>query len=324
MYTIKRAAELTGISVATLRAWERRYGVVSPQRSDGGYRLYGPEDVRALAIMNSLVNEGWSAREAAAETTRRLSSRDPAGRETPFGRGDRESRASRVAPLRPGGRYQSEDAEAFIRAAERLDSASATAVLDARFALGTFEHVVDDWLMPTLQLVGEASDFVPQRLVRAAEPVGSFVPRGQNGLHVDVGKSGFCSGHVTLPCSDRVPWRQPRRHRRGGPRSPRAFRPVGWTQHRGGELFVLHFHQRQEAGDVAGDQRAGFLDIPTAAANPSAEFAHIGNREFAIGACLECREGRNGGCDAGGDGLRNPGQRNRRSMSDPGASSWRP
>ena len=45
MYTIKRAAELTGISVATLRAWERRYGVVHPQRSDGGYRLYGPDDV---------------------------------------------------------------------------------------------------------------------------------------------------------------------------------------------------------------------------------------------------------------------------------------
>ncbi len=29
MYTIKRAAEVTGISVATLRAWESRYGVVS-------------------------------------------------------------------------------------------------------------------------------------------------------------------------------------------------------------------------------------------------------------------------------------------------------
>src|SRR3954451_10565256 len=129
MYTIKRAAELTGISVATLRAWERRYAVVSPQRSDGGYRLYGPEDVRALAIMNSLVNEGWSAREAAAETLRRLSSRgaggggprpgapaetlprlpsrDAAGREAPFGRDQRESRGARVAPLRPGGRYQS-------------------------------------------------------------------------------------------------------------------------------------------------------------------------------------------------------------------------
>ena len=172
MYTIKRAAELTGISVATLRAWERRYGVVSPQRSDGGYRLYGPEDVRALAIMNSLVNEGWSAREAAAETTRRLSSRDAAGRETPLGRGDREVRGGRVAPLRPGGRYQSEDAEAFIRAAERLDSASATAVLDSRFALGTFEHVVDDWLMPTLALVGEA--WAHGRLTVAGEHLVSY------------------------------------------------------------------------------------------------------------------------------------------------------
>jgi hypothetical protein len=107
MYTIKRAAELTGISVATLRAWERRYGVVSPQRSDGGYRLYGPEDVRALAIMNSLVNEGWSAREAAAETLRRLSGRDAGGREGSLGRDPRDprdGRGSRVAPLRPGAR----------------------------------------------------------------------------------------------------------------------------------------------------------------------------------------------------------------------------
>ena len=34
MYTIKRAAELTGVSAATLRAWERRYDVVEPQRTD--------------------------------------------------------------------------------------------------------------------------------------------------------------------------------------------------------------------------------------------------------------------------------------------------
>ena len=40
MYTIKRAAELTGISVATLRAWDRRNGVVSQELTDGGYRLY--------------------------------------------------------------------------------------------------------------------------------------------------------------------------------------------------------------------------------------------------------------------------------------------
>jgi len=195
MYTIKRAAELTGISVATLRAWERRYGVVSPQRSDGGYRLYGPEDVRALAIMNSLVNEGWSAREAAAETTRRLSSRDAAGHEAPFGRGDREVRGGRVAPLRPGGRYQSEDAEAFIRAAERLDSASATAVLDARFALGTFEHVVDDWLMPTLALVGEA--WAHGRLTVAGEHLVSYAVQRRLAAAYEVA-SGRADGPTLL------------------------------------------------------------------------------------------------------------------------------
>lgn len=169
MYTIKRAAELTGISVATLRAWERRYGVVSPKRSDGGYRLYGAEDVRALAIMNSLVNEGWSAREAAAETLRRLSSSDATSKD---GREHAHAVPRRVAPLRPGSRYQSEDAEAFIRAAERLDSASASAVLDARFGLGTFEHVVDDWLMPTLKLVGE--EWAHGRLTVAGEHLVSY------------------------------------------------------------------------------------------------------------------------------------------------------
>ncbi|MGO4597027.1 MerR family transcriptional regulator [Terrabacter sp. 2RAF25] len=172
MYTIKRAAELTGISVATLRAWERRYAVVSPKRSDGGYRLYGAEDVRALAIMNSLVNEGWSAREAAAETLRRLSSRDNAGKDGRDGHERTHAVPRRVAPLRPGSRYQSEDAEAFIRAAERLDSASATAVLDARFGLGTFEHVVDDWLMPTLGLVGE--EWAHGRLTVAGEHLVSY------------------------------------------------------------------------------------------------------------------------------------------------------
>ena len=163
MYTIKRAAELTGVSVATLRAWERRYGVVHPKRSEGGYRLYDGDDVRALAIMNSLVNEGWSAREAATETLRRLSARDATGDHV----GPRRARRSS-----PGLQQHSEDAAAFVRAAERLDAASATAVLDARFALGTFEHVVDDWLMPTLHLVGD--EWAAGRLTVAGEHLVSY------------------------------------------------------------------------------------------------------------------------------------------------------
>jgi DNA-binding transcriptional MerR regulator len=39
MYTIKQAAQLTGVPEGSLRAWERRYGVVVPHRTQAGYRI---------------------------------------------------------------------------------------------------------------------------------------------------------------------------------------------------------------------------------------------------------------------------------------------
>ncbi|HEX6057232.1 MAG TPA: MerR family transcriptional regulator [Intrasporangium sp.] len=141
MYTIKRAAQLTGISLSTLRAWERRYGVVSPARSDGRYRLYSDADLRALGIMASLVNEGWSAREAAAETTARISG---ASRPTP------QPMSEAAQPPGLAGLNR------LIEAAQRLDPATASDVLDDAFARAGFERVVDDWLMPTLVALGDA------------------------------------------------------------------------------------------------------------------------------------------------------------------------
>ena len=142
MYTIKRAAQLTGISLSTLRAWERRYGVVSPARSDGRYRLYSDADLRALGIMASLVNEGWSAREAAAETKARISG--PVSRPTPEPLSE-EAQPPVLAGL-----------DRLIEAAQRLDPATASDVLDDGFARAGFERVVDDWLMPTLVALGDA------------------------------------------------------------------------------------------------------------------------------------------------------------------------
>ncbi len=52
MYSIKQASIRSGVSVPLIRAWERRYGVVSPQRTASGYRLYddaGHRDARARA-----------------------------------------------------------------------------------------------------------------------------------------------------------------------------------------------------------------------------------------------------------------------------------
>ena len=57
-YRSGTAARLAGIPVATLRMWERRYGVVGPLASAGGHRRYSPEDVDRLALIKALVDLG--------------------------------------------------------------------------------------------------------------------------------------------------------------------------------------------------------------------------------------------------------------------------
>jgi MerR family transcriptional regulator, light-induced transcriptional regulator len=69
-YRIKRVAHLTGINPATLRAWERRYGLVSPDRTDSGYRLYSDEDVAMLSRLKALVDDGLTIGEAIVRVRR--------------------------------------------------------------------------------------------------------------------------------------------------------------------------------------------------------------------------------------------------------------
>ncbi|HXI45769.1 MAG TPA: MerR family transcriptional regulator, partial [Candidatus Acidoferrales bacterium] len=66
MYTIREAASRAGVSVSTIRAWERRYGIVSPARSAAAYRLYASEEIETLRRMRRLVATGWAPSVAAA------------------------------------------------------------------------------------------------------------------------------------------------------------------------------------------------------------------------------------------------------------------
>lgn len=55
-----------GVAVATLRAWETRYGLLRPARTEGGHRLYTEDDVaRVLAVLR-LTAQGWSVSAAAS------------------------------------------------------------------------------------------------------------------------------------------------------------------------------------------------------------------------------------------------------------------
>lgn len=54
-YSIGEFARLCGINATTLRAWQRRYGLLKPMRTDGGHRLYSDEDIQqALKILDWL------------------------------------------------------------------------------------------------------------------------------------------------------------------------------------------------------------------------------------------------------------------------------
>lgn len=66
VYRIGVVAERTGLSEEVIRAWERRYGVLTPQRTSTGYRVYTEDDVALLLRLRELTHDGMAIREAAA------------------------------------------------------------------------------------------------------------------------------------------------------------------------------------------------------------------------------------------------------------------
>lgn len=57
-HPIRVVAQRTGLTTATIRAWERRYDAVRPRRSEGGQRLYTDHDVERLRTLKELTGAG--------------------------------------------------------------------------------------------------------------------------------------------------------------------------------------------------------------------------------------------------------------------------
>lgn len=64
-YRINAVAEMTGIPAATLRAWERRYGVPEPRRTESSYRVYSDADIELIRRVRELCDQGMAPSEAA-------------------------------------------------------------------------------------------------------------------------------------------------------------------------------------------------------------------------------------------------------------------
>ncbi len=119
----------TGVAPELLRAWERRYGLLEPSRSDGGYRLYSEVDVERVRAMQAHLEAGLSAAEAA----RLALERPPAHEQPPRG-------TSALATLRV--------------ALDRFDGAAAHAILDRALSELTLDAVLGQIVLPYLAELG--------------------------------------------------------------------------------------------------------------------------------------------------------------------------
>jgi len=66
-FPIRVLAEKTGVAPTTLRAWERRYGLLKPQRTPKGHRLYSVKDVEVVSRIVKLLNDNFTISKAISE-----------------------------------------------------------------------------------------------------------------------------------------------------------------------------------------------------------------------------------------------------------------
>lgn len=116
-----------GVSPELLRAWERRYGLLQPVRSEGGFRLYTEDDAGRVERMKRALDEGFSAAEAA----RRALVQERSTEHALDGERDR-----------------------LLAATHGYDEAAVQAIFDQALAGFSLETVLRELILPVLREIG--------------------------------------------------------------------------------------------------------------------------------------------------------------------------
>jgi len=118
----------SGVSPELLRAWERRYGLLQPTRSNGGLRLYTADDLARVQAMQRHLAAGYAAAEAAE-----LATQLPAAAE----------------PTPPAAKDE------LAAALSSFDDGAAHAVFDSLLAGFSLDTLLRDVVVPYLHELGE-------------------------------------------------------------------------------------------------------------------------------------------------------------------------
>ncbi len=132
-FPIRTAAALTGVSAFALRAWERRHGLITPQRTANGQRLYSQADVDRIRHILALLDSGMAIGQVAEVID-----------DTP-----------EVDAAPPVEDFWSRQGARMAEAIAAFDEQSLESAYQEALALHPMEQVTERLLLPLLRHVGQ-------------------------------------------------------------------------------------------------------------------------------------------------------------------------
>ncbi len=140
IYNTRAAVKLTQVEAPRLRAWERRYAILSPHRSTNSYRLYSERDLAIIRWLREQVEAGMTISQATSYLKSSIHQELEAIPQPV------EAALSNLDGL----------GHDLVKAALRLDESAATRLLNRAFAISSVEEVCEAVLQPALYAIGEA------------------------------------------------------------------------------------------------------------------------------------------------------------------------
>lgn len=135
LFQISTVSAMTGVNAVTLRAWERRYGLLRPLRTDSGHRLYTEDDVERIRAILGLLDQGITISRVGPAL-------DPGAK--PAGTTDNNDPG-------PWRRYR----DSMLAAVAAFDEAKLEALYNETMSLYPVDVVTRRLLLPLLESLGE-------------------------------------------------------------------------------------------------------------------------------------------------------------------------
>jgi len=134
LFPIRTVSTLTGVNAITLRAWERRYGLVRPIRTDTGHRLYRREEIDFINRIVALLDKGVSIGQVRSSLNAPIATN---------------------ATTRPGDAVWAHYRARMISAITRFDEEGLEDIYNEALALYPIDQVTANLLVPLLRELGE-------------------------------------------------------------------------------------------------------------------------------------------------------------------------